>query len=215
MGYTLFVRLCIAFILFCMNLFGIVSGVTRFLATLTVIGDILIAGALIGMVVLRVAPNHRFSLWYGKLFSNVGQKGGWYILLVSGLATVGSLFYSEIAHFTPCILCWYQRIAMYPLVATTLLFLKRKTIKEWVYVLPAAGIGACIAAYHYAIQVISRFSPVPSILLPCSAAGTGPSCTTIHAMTYGYVSIPMMAFTAFLLILITIWCMRREEKKTE
>lgn len=196
-----------------MNLFAVVSAVTRFLSTLTVIGDVMIVGSVIGILMLRLVPNHRFSILYGRLFKHLGQKGARYTLIVSALATLGSLFYSEIAHFAPCIMCWYQRIAMYPIVITSIIILKRKIIQEWIYIVPAAIIGALMALYHYIIQIVSRFSPVPSILLPCSAAGTGVSCTTVHTLSYGYISIPMMSLTAFLLILIISWCMRREEKK--
>ncbi|WP_082321816.1 disulfide bond formation protein B [Variovorax paradoxus] len=35
--------------------------------------------------------------------------------LVAFASTLGSLFFSEVMKLEPCVLCWYQRIAMFPL----------------------------------------------------------------------------------------------------
>jgi disulfide bond formation protein DsbB len=195
-----------------MNLFSLVAGVTRVLSTLTLVGGILVVGALFGMILLRLRPTIALSQRFNRAFTYIGQKGSWFILLVSGLATLGSLFYSEVAHFVPCVLCWYQRIAMYPIVLTAIIALRRHDKKDWIFTLPAAIIGAAIALYHYIIQVISTFATVPDAFLPCSTVGMTPSCTSSHFMMYGYITIPMMALTAFALILIIVWCMRREGK---
>lgn len=117
-----------------------------------------------------------------------------FAFLVALTATLGSLFYSEVAGYEPCRLCWYQRILMYP--QTLLLgmaWVKRdRNIRDYCLVL--SGLGAALAAYHYSLQlnVISGVS--------CPVVGYSVSCSQRFAMEYGYVTIPLMALTAFLLI---------------
>lgn len=118
------------------------------------------------------------------------------ILLIALTATLGSLFYSDIAGYTPCKLCWYQRILMYPqvLLVGIALFLKDK--KVVFYTLGLSLVGAVIAAYHYAIQL--GLSP----LTPCSSVGYSVSCAEKFVMQFGYITIPMMSFSAFVLIAV-------------
>lgn len=71
---------------------------------------------------------------------------------VSFIATLGSLYLSEIMKYEPCTLCWYQRILMYPLVLLLGTAIIRKDYRIGIYSLTLAIIGACIAAYHYSLQ---------------------------------------------------------------
>ncbi len=116
------------------------------------------------------------------------------IVLVS---TLGSLFYSEIAGYTPCKLCWYQRILMYPQVLLLgMAFLKKdKNIVDYSILL--SGIGAAIALYHYLLQ-----RGAVSEILPCSTVGYSVSCAKTFVMTYGYITIPLMALSAFCLVVL-------------
>ncbi len=112
--------------------------------------------------------------------------------VVAAVATVGSLYYSEVANFEPCRLCWYQRIAMYPLpVILGVAAWRRDPAVHW-YALPLAAIGAAIAAYHYLIQ---RFPD-----LDAGACSVGVSCAAAWVERFGFVTIPYMALSAFLLI---------------
>jgi disulfide bond formation protein DsbB len=112
--------------------------------------------------------------------------------LVALLATVGSLYFSEIAGFEPCRLCWYQRIAMYPLVIILGIAAMRRDRDVAMYVRVLAGIGAVIAGYHLALEWIPA--------LDTGACGTGPACTVVWFRALGFVSLPMMALSAFLAI---------------
>lgn len=76
----------------------------------------------------------------------------------SFIATLGSLYFSEIMKFEPCVLCWYQRIFMYPFVLWLGIAVVKKDYRIASYSLPIASIGACISLYHYAIQKIAAFS---------------------------------------------------------
>ena len=118
--------------------------------------------------------------------------------IVALIATAGSLFYSEIAGYTPCELCWFQRILMYPQVILLGVALAVKDQKIMRYILWLSGIGAFIALYHYLIQL--GFLPGA-----CDVSGYSVSCSHRFVLEYGYITIPMMALTAFLLnILLSI-----------
>ena len=121
-------------------------------------------------------------------------------LLVAGLATAGSLYFSEIAHFEPCKLCWYQRIAMYPLVVVLGVAAWRRDRNVARYVLPVAAIGALISAYHYALEWFPALDTGA-----CSA--TNP-CTIVWFRALGFASLPYLALSAFLLILSLMWIAR-------
>ncbi|MBI2484058.1 disulfide bond formation protein B [Candidatus Uhrbacteria bacterium] len=118
------------------------------------------------------------------------------MILVAIIAMLGSLFYSEIAGYEPCKLCWYQRIFMYPQVFLMALAIAWRTeaIARACGIL--SGIGALIAGYHYLLQV----GVVRGV--ECGAIGYSAACSQRFVMNYGYITIPLMALSAFLLIMI-------------
>ncbi len=113
--------------------------------------------------------------------------------LIALTGTASSLFYSEIAGFAPCVLCWWQRIFLYPLTVILGIALAKKDEKITDYVAGLSAVGAAIAAYHSYLQ----FGGSP--LVPCGASGAV-SCAQRYFLAYGYVTIPTMALTAFVLI---------------
>lgn len=119
----------------------------------------------------------------------------WIAFLIAAVATAGSLYFSEVANYYPCRLCWLQRICMYPLTAVLFVAaLRRDRSARW-YVLPLAGAGACISAYHYVIEWR------PS--LEAGSCGIGPeSCTTIWFREFGFVTLSLMALCGFVAILV-------------
>lgn len=126
---------------------------------------------------------------------------GWTVLfsswLVSAVATLGSLFFSEVMKFPPCILCWYQRICMYPLAIILLVGLfpfERKVVK---FALPLAIIGWGIAFYHNLLY----YGILPESAAPCVQ---GISCTTVQIQWFGFVTIPLMSFIAFSFITVSL-----------
>jgi len=164
----------------------------KFLSGLTLIGGIIIVLYFLDNLALKIS---------GKMF----LKGQWkylksramaFVFIVTLIATLGSLAFSELLHFTPCILCWYQRIFMYPQLFISLLALKRKDANILPYLVILSSIGALIAGYHYYGQVVDTSS------LPCSAIGYSPSCAEKFFFEFGYITIPMMALTAFLLVIM-------------
>jgi disulfide bond formation protein DsbB len=119
----------------------------------------------------------------------------WLGFLIAALATGGSLFFSEIAHYAPCELCWYERICMYPLAAVLLLLALANDHRAARYLLPLPIVGAGLAAYHVLIErgVVSQ--PRDCLL---SAPG---GCATKWFEQLGYVTIPVLTLTAFALVL--------------
>lgn len=167
---------------------NLISSVTSLLSILTVVAQILIVLGLISYFL----PGRIKVL--DRLFSKYLVP---FTFVIPVIATLGSLFLSEIAHFTPCLLCWYQRIFMYPLafILTAAYFLKDKTLG--IYTIILSLIGAVIAFYHYLLQINALKSVVP-----CSDTATAVDCAAKPFMHFGYISIPMMALSAFLLIIV-------------
>jgi disulfide bond formation protein DsbB len=109
------------------------------------------------------------------------------------LAMMGSLYFSEIRNFPPCVLCWYQRIAMYPLVII-LAWVMINRVQAWkALVLPFSAIGMLIAGYHCLLY----YKILPEAIAPCTA---GVSCTTQFIEYFGFITIPLLSLIAFTLI---------------
>lgn len=113
--------------------------------------------------------------------------------LVAWVAMVGSLYLSEVMKFPPCALCWYQRIAMYPLTAILAVGIIKKDKLVPFYVSPLSIIGLVISGYHNLLY----YNILPESHAPCSL---GISCTTRYLEVWGFITIPLMSFVAFLII---------------
>lgn len=178
------------------------SGVTTFLSILTLVGDIFIG------ITLLLFIFKRFSKGLDKLFENlmsfVRKNAMWMMFVVATTATLGSLFYSEIAKYDPCKLCWIQRIFMYPQSIILLIAMLRKDKDIKVYMLPLSVIGLLFAGYHYLLQIN------PNLPSTCGITGVGASCASSPFFHFGYITIPMMAFTAFGLLIIGYLSLRKK-----
>ncbi len=113
------------------------------------------------------------------------------VFIIALISTCGSLFFSEVAGIEPCKLCWFQRIFMYSQAAilASALYFKRKDFQY--YTLPLSIIGILISIYHN----IGIFTYQSTVTL-CSASG--PSCFVGYLTIFGFINIPIMAFTGFL-----------------
>lgn len=113
--------------------------------------------------------------------------------LVSVVATTGSLFLSEVLQYTPCKLCWLQRIFMYPLVILLGIACYKDDRRQIGYVLPLSIAGGLLSLYHYAEQKV----PGMADLLPCTE---GVPCSVDYLDWFGIITIPLLALIAFTLI---------------
>ncbi len=133
-----------------------------------------------------------------KVFGAFSRLELWLAWIVATVATLGSLYLSEVQHLIPCTLCWYQRIAMYPLSIILLIAAIRRDHGIRVYVAPLAIIGGSISVYHRLIQAY------PSLATGAACDRSAP-CTAAYIEKFGIITIPYMALSAFLLILALLW----------
>ena len=126
----------------------------------------------------------------GDVLNGVLPYLAWAIALV---ATVGSLFFSEVMGLPPCVLCWYQRIAMYPLVVVigSGIVLRDPRMKS--YALPLCLAGLAVSIYHNLLY----YGVLPESIAPCAQ---GISCTTQQIVWLGFITIPLMALAAFIAV---------------
>jgi disulfide bond formation protein DsbB len=174
---------------------GKVSRVTHntivVLAALGVAGQVL--GGLLILLVLAAAAGARGPL--RRLRAALWGYELWAAFVVAAIATGGSLFFSEIAHFVPCELCWFQRICMYPLSIVTLLAAVRGDYRVARYLLPLPVVGACVSVYHLLVE-----NGVVEQAKACLASAPG-GCATKWIDEFGWMTIPTLALTAFVLLI--------------
>lgn len=121
------------------------------------------------------------------------------------VAMAGSLYFSEIMKLPPCVLCWYQRIAMYPLVIILMIGILRRDEKIWQYALPFSLIGLAIAIYHNLLY----WKIIPEAITPCLL---GISCTTKFFEWFGFITIPFLSLIAFIVITACLIIFKRINK---
>jgi disulfide bond formation protein DsbB len=126
----------------------------------------------------------------------LGDKAIWLAWLVALVATVGSLIYSEVIHFEPCRLCWFQRIAMYPMAIILLVGGIRREAQVKLYVLPFALVGLGISVYHYLIQTFPN--------LEGGSCDPDNPCSNIFVSVFGFMTIPFMAGAGFIVIAVLL-----------
>lgn len=121
----------------------------------------------------------------------------WLPLLIlwtlSLVATMGSLFFSEVMRLPPCVLCWYQRICMYPLTIIAAVGLMARDRDVARYLGPLVFIGLAIAVYHNLLY----YHVIPDSIAPCA---TGVSCTDRQIEWLGFITIPLLSLSAFVMI---------------
>ncbi|MEH7109043.1 MULTISPECIES: disulfide oxidoreductase [Bacillaceae] len=122
------------------------------------------------------------------------------------IATLGSLYFSEVMHFIPCTLCWYQRIFMYPLAIILGIAFYRQDRGIVRYVLPLSMIGMVLSGYHTLLQKI----PALQQFEMCT---TGVPCSRDYINWLGFITIPMLAFTAFTIITVSLIILSRQQKE--
>jgi len=164
------------------------DAITIIFTTSTLISHILIVIILLLLIFKKI-----FKIKLSRIKTNEFRFFSYSILgfIVAFISTIISLYYSEIDNFTPCKLCWFERIAMYPIVPLLLIgsITKDKSFIKWIPIFSISGI--LISSYHYLLQINISKSEICYSDIPC---------TERWVWDYGYISIPMMAITAFLVI---------------
>lgn len=128
---------------------------------------------------------------------------GWLVALVS---TLGALFFSEVMQLEPCVLCWYQRIAMFPLVLILGAGAYTEDAGSVKYALPLALAGWAAALYHCLLY--GGF--IPRDMQPC---GKGLSCSEVKLELVGFVTIPLLSLVSFSIIVLLLIAVKKDSKK--
>jgi len=181
-----------------------VATMSLFFALLTVVANVVVVVAVVLAVSARFSERAAAGLrWLRDMVDGASLA---LAAIVGLVATLGSLYLSEIAHFPPCQLCWYQRIAVYPLPVILGIAAWRRDFGIRPYAIALAAIGSAISIYHYQLE---RFPDQSS--LSCSV---DVPCTTVWIWRFHYISIPFMALSGFALI-ITLLLLGPSDRETE
>lgn len=135
--------------------------------------------------------------WVDSLNDTLVGSARHIALLAAWVATCGSLFFSEVLGWVPCLLCWYQRILMYPLAVILAVGILRRDRGLAAYVLPLSLTGIGVSLYHYLLIKTDWFPPPACI--------SGVPCTVDYLNWLGFVNIPFLALTAFVIISIMMF----------
>lgn len=128
--------------------------------------------------------------------------------LIALFSMAGSLFFSEVMDLPPCALCWYQRIAIYPLVVIIGIGIITRDGRFKIYSLPLALIGLAIAAYHNMLY----YGLIPESITPCTE---GVPCNAVQIELMGFVTIPSMGLAAFVLLVLCLLFYRPDIKNND
>jgi disulfide bond formation protein DsbB len=176
-----------------------------FFALLTVVTNLFVLATVAVALAARTSKawDDRAAAWRATLAPDAIALAA----VVALVTMLGSLYLSEIAHYPPCEMCWYQRIAMYPLTILLGIAVWRRDRGIRHYVLPLTAIGAVLSIYHYQLE---RFPDQSS--LSCSVSVP---CTTVWIWKFHYISIPFMALSAFVTIATLLLIAGRDDVDDE
>jgi disulfide bond formation protein DsbB len=172
------------------------SYVTPLFSWLTLLADVV----LVLFVLALIVRNHSTD----RIVSWIGARAVALSFIISAGGVVGSLLYSELVGYAPCVLCWIMRVLLYPqaLLFGLALWWKEKMVLP--YACALSIIGGIVALYHSYTQLGG------TSLTPCTS--TGGACSKVFVLEFGYISIPMMAFTIFALLIVVYLAYRRTSK---
>ncbi|MBI2035944.1 MAG: disulfide bond formation protein B [Candidatus Liptonbacteria bacterium] len=166
----------------------IISFVSQLIGLLTIVSQFLI----LAIFYLLMARDQKRLTWISKY--------GLGAALVVALSSIfGSHFYSDIAGFPPCELCWLQRLTMYVLVIVLSLAVWRKSVRLINSILPLLGFGVVVAAY----QSLLQYNVISGSI--CDILNTAVSCSKRYVFEFGYITIPLMSLTAFVLMFLFVY----------
>ena len=166
------------------------SIITTGYAVLALIADAMVILVVMGFLLTRTSAASREQ--WTRFRDGVTPFALHFAWVVAMLATLGSLYLSQIAGLTPCEFCWFQRICMYPLTLLLGIAAFRGDLSlAKRYFLPMSIVGAMLAIYHYQLEHVVGEPTVCSTLIPCNRAAFN---------VFGFISVPFLSMAAFLLI---------------
>lgn len=171
-----------------------------------------IFSAILGLATLSAAIVTVVSLfaertmgWAQAWLLQIRTNALWLMFAVTGASMLGSLYFSEVVHYNPCKLCWYQRIVMYSLAVLFFVAALRRDKSIARYSIVLASIGIVISTYHYVLEWFPTLeSNVCSIDVPC---------TTIWFREFGFVTLAFMAGSAFVFVVSVSLALMRDSSE--
>lgn len=159
----------------------------------------------IPLIVILIIFRYTYALPYTEWVRvQLNENALVFGFFISLFATFGALTYSNLYLFAVCDYCWYQRIAIYPMILLLGMaaLLKNRFIKP--YIIALATIGLFVSIYHWAVHMVAIYGSQGAAdgLVPCSASGILPSCSQTEILEYGFITIPFMAITTLSLIIV-------------
>lgn len=158
----------------------------------------------IGMQVLAVVLFVLFLVRkdFPQLAVFVEERGIWLALILTLVSTAMSLVYSDYFGIVPCSLCWFQRIFLYPQAVLFVIALwKKESARIADYSIWLSIFGAVVALYQHYIQIVGE-GP-----LPCPVSGG--DCVKRFLFEFGYITFPLVAFSAFALLIVIMLFVRK------
>ena len=162
----------------------------------------------VGMQVLTIALLALFFVRkdFPVLSGLVGRWGMWLAFLLTLSSTAMSFYYSDVLGVVPCSLCWLQRAFIYSqVVLFGVALYKREASRIADYSIALSVVGSVFALYQHYIQMVGE-SP-----LPCPASGG--DCIKRFFFEFGYVTFPLVAFSAFALIIVLMLFVRKNRQE--
>jgi disulfide bond formation protein DsbB len=173
---------------------------TKALALSTLAGNMFVLSLFFAFVFMRPV--------YKKIMNVLSRHALTFGFFLATASTMGSIVYSEVVGFPACILCWIQRIFMYPQMFLFGLAHFRRDRGVFPYTLLLTVLGGAVALYQWAKDMLALYTHVT---IPCPAVTLLPSCDKIYVFEYGYITIPMIALNAFILIGIVMYAARTND----
>lgn len=157
-----------------------------------------VGGILLGLLSITLLLSSRAS-FLKPIARIIDSKKGEIVFMVSVLACISSLIYSEVFGIKPCDLCWYQRIIMYPLPIIWIVGFLRKEVDQILpYVNVFSWMGLILSLYQYLSQQIPSFAEATRIAVSCGVSGS--SCAESNISVFGFVTIPLLSLFSFLFL---------------
>lgn len=157
------------------------------------------------LVIILVIFRYTYILPYTeRVRTQLNEHAFTFAFLISLFATLGALTYSNLYVFAVCDFCWYQRIAIYPMILLLGMAALRKDRFIKPYIIALASVGLLVSIYHWVIHMIAIYGSQSAAdgLVPCNASEILPSCSQSEILEYGFITIPFMAITTLSLVIV-------------
>jgi disulfide bond formation protein DsbB len=137
------------------------------------------------------------------MISHIKTNAYKYALIIATAALIGSLYFSEVLGYAPCTLCWYQRIALYPLVPLFAIGIQTRDKNVGLYAWPLVIFGLIVSVY----QNLLYYGIIQEVVRTCQV---GVSCSVEYLQLFGFMDIPLMALISLIGIALLLVVARKQ-----